>query len=54
MIVSKPGGTGLAKTQLEFVRVSSKKVEILMDRLRMAETGMQKENEWDPFYIFSV
>lgn len=45
MIVSEPGGTGLAKTQLEFLRVSSKKVEFLTYKLRMAETGMWKENE---------
>lgn len=43
VILSEPGGTGLAKPQLEFVRACSKKAEILMYKLRVAETGMKRK-----------
>lgn len=43
VVVSKPGGTGLAKRQLEFARVGSKKAEVLLYKQRMAKTGMERK-----------
>lgn len=43
VVVSKPGGAGLAKPQLEFVRVGSKKAEVLLYKQRMAKTGMERK-----------
>jgi len=50
VIANKPGGTGLTKSRLEFIRVSRRKAEILIYKMRLAKAGMWKENEWDLFY----
>lgn len=42
--MSEPEGIAFAANQMEFVKVSSKKVEILLYKLRMAETSLWQEN----------